>query len=58
MARENEVSKIFIICLIGQKRKKFNSNSERVDLTDACQRTEMREFHCLSEIVSFARLTE
>ena len=47
MARENEVSKIFIISPDRTKSKLFKSNGERVHLTDACQRKEMREFHWL-----------
>ena len=38
MARENEVSKIFIISLNRTKSKPFKSNGERVHLTGACQR--------------------
>ena len=49
----NGLYKIFIISLNRTKRKHFNSNGERqrVHLTDACQRKEMREFHWLSKIV-------
>ena len=51
MARENEVSKIFIISLNRTKSKPFKSNGERVHLADACQRREISEFHWLSKII-------